>query len=327
MGSFEELTLEALWNSNRDEVLVKNIRLRTEANWDQDFTVKPADWTSLSREQKARFILEGKAINRADLDYFFYELRCDSVSRFVREAWERAAAIRPDIEMSAAVFINPMKSGRFIGQRWTDFAPWVDITMTMTYRSHFQGSFEDYLAYLADVVPAQVAWVGNKSSLYVGLDAYYIFQEERAPWERAVALLKSEGGNESRAELRKLTEGNIAYLARFSAPRAKALGAQFRSFEKGKASPDEMAAQITGLLTDAPPGFFPEDKLIRAIEAVRKSGGRGVMVFSALHLSRNKLWGGLEKAFSFPARPAQEVLPEGPNLSIRAWKELRKKTP
>jgi len=307
------------------QVPLKTIRLRPEANWDQDFTVKPADWTGLSREEKARFILEGKSINRADLDYFFYELRSDAVSRFVREAWERAAAIHPEIEMSAAVFINPMKSGRFIGQRWTDFAPWVDITMTMTYRSHFQGSFEDYLAYLADVVPAQVAWVGNKSSLYVGLDAYYIFQEERAPWERAVALLKSAGGNESRAELRQLMEGNIAYLAQLQAPRAKALGAHYRSFEKGKVSQDEMAAEITGLLADAPPGFFPEDKLIRAIETVRKSGGHGVMVFSASHLSRNKLWGGLEKAFSFPARPAQEMLPEGPNLSIRTWKQLRKR--
>jgi hypothetical protein len=331
---FCDYCLEHFWSDNlffypsqpSKQVPLKSIRLRPEANWDQDFTVKPAAWTGLSREEKARFILEGKSINRADLDYFFYELRSDTVSRFVREAWERAAAIRPDVEMSAAVFVNPMKSGRFIGQRWTDFAPWVDITMTMTYRSHFQGSFEDYLAYLADVVPAQLAWVANKSSLYVGLDAYYIFQEEREPWERAVALLKSEVGTESRAELRKLMEGNITYLTRFSAGRAKALGAQFRSFDKGKASPDEMAAQITGLLTDAPPGFFPEDKLIRAIEAVRKSGGRGVMVFSASHISRNKLWGGLEKAFSFPARPAQEVLPEGLHLSIRAWRELRKKS-
>ena len=306
------------------QVPLKDIRLRPEANWDQDFTVKPADWASLSREEKARFILEGKSINRADLDYFFYELRCDAVSRFVREAWERAAAIRPDIEMSAAVFINPMKSGRFIGQRWNDFAPWVDITMTMTYRSHFQGSFEDYLVYLADVVPAQVAWVGNKSSLYVGLDAYYIFQEEREPWEKAIGLLKKGAGSESLVELRKLTDGNIAYLARFSAPLAKTLAAKFRSYEKGKIPQDEMAAEITRLLTDAPPGFFPEDKLIRAIETVRKSGGRGVMVFSATHLFRNKLWGGLEKAFSFPARPAQEVLPESPHLSIRAWRELHK---
>jgi len=329
---FCDYCLEHFWSDNllfypsqpERQVPLKNIRLRPEANWDQDFTSRPADWTRLSREEKARSILEGKTINRADLDYFFYALRSDAVSRFVREAWERAASIRPDIEMSAAVFLNPMKSGRFIGQRWTDFAPWVDITMTMTYRSHFQGSFEDYLAYLADVVPAQVAWVGNKSGLYVGLDAYYIFQEEREPWERAVALLKADEDTRSRNELKTLMEANISYLARFSAPRAKALGAKFRSFEKRKTPRDEMAAEITGLLADAPPGFFPEDKLIRTIETVRTSGGRGVMVFSASHISRNKLWSGLQKAFSFPARPAQEVLPEGPHLSIRAWRELQR---
>ena len=306
------------------QVPLKNVRLRPEANWDQDFTVKPVDWAAMSREEKARFILEGKSINRADLDYFFYELRSDAISRFVREAWERASAIRPEIEMSAAVFSNPMKSGRFIGQRWTDFAPWVDITMTMTYRSHFQGSFEDYLAYLGDVVPAQLSWVGNKSSLYVGLDAFYIFQEERDPWEKAAAWLRSGGGGEARGELKALMEANIASLSRCSAPQAKTLSEKFRSFEKGEVAGDDLAAEITGLLADPPPGFFPEEKLVRAIETVRKSGGRGIMVFSALHISRNKLWGGLEKAFSFPARPAQEELPEGNHLSIRAWRALRK---
>lgn len=329
---FCDYCLEHFWSDNLlfyplqpgKQVPLKTIRLRPEANWDQDFTAKPADWGRMSREEKARLILEGKSINRADLDYFFYELRCDAISRFVREAWERAAAVRPDIEMSAAVFVNAMKSGRFIGQRWTDFAPWVDITMTMTYRSHFQGSFEDYLAYLADVIPAQVAWVGRSSSLYVGLDAYYIFQEEREPWERTIALLKAPGGDGSRAELATLMEANMAYLSKSSAFRARALGAKFKSFEKKEISRDDMTAEISTLLADAPPGFFPEEKLIRVIETVRKSGGRGVMVFSATHLFRNKLWGGLEKAYSFPAQPAQEVLPEGPQLSIRAWRKLQK---
>ncbi|MFZ2053379.1 MAG: putative glycoside hydrolase [Candidatus Aminicenantales bacterium] len=327
---FCDYCLEHFWSDNlffypsqpEKHVPLKNVRLRPEANWDQDFTFKPADWAAMSREEKAHLILEGKSINRADLDYFFYELRCDTISRFVREAWERASAIRPEIEMSAAVFINPMKSGRFIGQRWTDFAPWVDITMTMTYRSHFQGSFEDYLAYLGDVVPAQLSWAGNKSSLYVGLDAFYVFQEEREPWEKAAALLKS--GGEAHNELKTLMEANIAYLSRHSAPRAKSLSDKFRSFEKGDISGADMATEINALMADPPPGFFPEEKLIRAIETVRKSGGRGIMVFSASHLSRNKLWGGLEKAFSFPARPAQDVLPEGNHLSIRAWRELRK---
>jgi uncharacterized lipoprotein YddW (UPF0748 family) len=331
---FCDYCLEHFWSDNLffypsqpgKQVPLKNIRLRPEANWDQDFTAKPAGWSEMSRKEKARLILEGKSINRADLDYFFYELRCDAISRFVREAWERASAIRPEVEMSAAVFVNPMKSGRFIGQRWTDFAPWVDITMTMTYRSHFQGSFEAYLAYLADVVPAQAAWVGNGSSLYVGLDAFYIFQEEREPWERAVALLKAESGGESRAELKTLMEANIRRLAKFSTSRAQTVTARFKSFEKKKLTRDAMTAEITALLTDPPPGFFPEEKLIRAVETVRKFGGPGVMIFSATHLFRNKLWGGLEKAFSSPARPAQEVLPEGNHLSIRAWRALQKNT-
>jgi uncharacterized lipoprotein YddW (UPF0748 family) len=329
---FCDYCLEHFWVDNLffypsqpdKQVPLKNARLRPEANWDQDFTFRPAGWEKMSREDKARFILEGKSINRADLDYFFYELRSDAVSRFVREAWERASAIRPEIEMSAAVFINPMKSGRFIGQRWTDFAPWLDITMTMTYRSHFQGSFEDYLAYLGDVVPAQISWTGNKSSLYVGLDAFYIFQEEREPWENAVRLFKA-GGEDDTGELEALMETNLAYLARFSPREAEALSGKFKSFEDGKLAGSEMAAGIIALLTDPPTGFFPEEKLVRAIEAVRKSGGPGIMVFSASHLSRNKLWGGLEKAFSFPARPAQDVLPEGNHLSIRAWRELLKK--
>jgi len=325
---FCDYCLEHFWSDNLffypsqpgKEVPLKTIRLRPEANWDQDFTAKPAGWSGLSREEKAHLILEGKSINRPDLDYFFYELRSDAISRFVQEAWERAAAIRPDIEMSAAVFANAMKSGRFLGQRWNDFAPWVDITMTMTYRSHFQGSFEAYLAFLRDVVPAQLSWVGNKSSLYVGLDAFYIFQEEREPWERAVALLKGDGGSDSEAELKGLMEANIARLSQLSPPHAKALSARFQSLGKKKIKRDDMAAGIMALLSDPPAGFFPEDKLVRVIETVRESGGRGVMIFAATHLFRNKLWGGVEKAFSFPARPAQEVLPDGPNLSIRSWR-------
>ncbi len=328
---FCDYCLEHFWIDNlffypsqpRKRVPLKNVRLRPESNWDQDFTAKPAAWAEMSREEKAHCILEGRSINRADLDYFFYELRSDAISRFVREAWERASAIRPEVEMSAAVFINPLQSGRFIGQRWTDFAPWVDITMPMTYRSHFQGSFEDYLAYLTDVVPAQINWVGNKSSLYVGLDAHYIFQEEREPWEKALALLKADGGGAG-AELRTLMEGNIAFLSMFSAPRARALGETFRAHEKRNAAGSDLAAEITALLADPPPGFFPEEKLIRAIETVRESGGRGIMVFAASHLSRNKLWNSLRRAFFFPARPAHEVLPVENHISIRAWRELRK---
>lgn len=307
------------------QVPLKKVRLREESNWDLDFTVKPPDWARMSREEKARFILEGKAINRPDLDYFFYTLRCDAVNRFVREAWERASLIRPRVEMSAAVFANPMKSGRFIGQRWTDFAPWLDIAMTMTYRSHFQGSFEDYLAYLADVVRAQIEWVGEKCSLLVGLDAHYIFREELEPWEEALSLLEAGRALEAKDEFNRLMKANIAGLSSISAPRAQALEAKNTSFQEGKVTPEVLADEIKGLLADPPAGFFPGTKLIRTIETVRKAGGPGVIIFSASHLTRKKLWGALEKAFSFPAAPSFEVLPSGNHLSIRAWRELRRK--
>jgi uncharacterized lipoprotein YddW (UPF0748 family) len=330
---FCDYCLEHFWSDNlffypsRPDVqipLMKN-RLREESNWDLDFTVKPPNWAQMSREEKAAFILEGKSINRPDLDYFYYELRCDAINQFVREAWEVAAAVRPEIEMSAAVFVNPMKSGRFIAQRWTDFAPWLDIAMTMTYRSHFQGSYEDYLTYLADVVRAQVRWVGQKCSYLVGLDAHYIFREELEPWEQAVKLLKSGGALESKEDFGRLMKANVAYLSAFSSPKAKELAAKYNSFGKGKITKEALAEEIGRVLADPPIGFFPESKIIRTIETARNAGAPGMIIFSASLLSRKKLWGGVEKAFSFPASPSFEVVPAGPNLSIKTWRALERR--
>jgi len=40
------------------------------------------------------------------------------VPEFVRLAFEEVKAVRPRVEFSAAVFKNPVQSGRFIGQDW-----------------------------------------------------------------------------------------------------------------------------------------------------------------------------------------------------------------
>jgi uncharacterized lipoprotein YddW (UPF0748 family) len=305
------------------QIPLKDVRLRSESNWDLDFTVKPADWARLTREEKAKFILDGKSINRPDLDYFFYEMRCAAINRFVREAWEKATAIRPGIEMSAAVFINPAMSGRFIGQNWTDFAPWVDVMMTMTYRSHFQGGFEDYQVYLGDVVRAQNRWVAGPESLAVGLDAYYIFKEEREPWEKALGQLKTSLTADGKEEFADLMKANISYLGRFSASQAKELSAAVDAFVQGKTTAAAMSEAVGRVLADPPPGFFPEAKLLQTIETVRKAGGLGIIIFAASHLTRNKLWGALEKAFSNPATPAYQSRPDLNRLSIRAWRALR----
>jgi hypothetical protein len=204
-----------------------------------------------------------------------------------------------------------MKSGRFIGQRWTDFAPWVDIMMPMTYRSHFQGSFEDYLLFLADVVRAQLKWAAAESdcSLLVGLDAHYIFREELEPWESALQQLKPGLSAERKAGFAESMRRNLAALALISQEKTRHLGARLDSFLRGDITGEAMAEELTRFLADPPAGFFPENKLIRAVETVRQANGMGVMIFAASHLTRKKLWGAVEKAFSFPAVPAQQNFP------------------
>lgn len=295
------LTYNHFFYSNRpdDQIPLKIVLPREEANWHYDLTLKPLDWPQMSREEKAEYLLKGKSINRNDLDYFLYETRCDAITQFVREATERARKIKPKIEFSAAVFINPMRSGRNIGQRWTDFATWIDIIIPMNYRSHFQGSFEDYLDYLEDYIEAQKRWCEGKSYLYAGITGHYIYKEEREPWQKAIEILQSGVNSDSqKEELRELMEKNISYLMKFSPERAEKLNRKLSSFLQNRVQNEMLIEAIRQILTDPPQGFFPEEKLLKTIEKVREAGAEGVVIFSAGIISRNKLWPALEQAFS-----------------------------
>lgn len=286
-------------NRPQDRISLKKVLPREEANWHNDLTLKPQDWDRMSREEKADYLLNGKSVNRNDLDYYFYETRCDAITRFVREATERARKIKPAIEFSAAVFINPMRSARHIGQRWTDFLDWVEVMAPMNYRSHFQGSFEDYLAYLEDYVRQQMTWCEGRSSLYAGVTGHYIYLEERESWEEAIRVLSSEKkADTSRDKLRELMEKNIAYLEKFAPKRAKQLDSSFKSWLKNKIQSEKMVEALRGVLSDPPAGFFPEEKLLRTIETVRKAGAEGVVIFAAGIIQRNKLWPALEKSLA-----------------------------
>jgi hypothetical protein len=280
----------------------------------------------MSSEEKADFLLNGRSINRADLDYFLYATRCDAITQFVREAWERTFKIRPDIEFSAAVWKNPMLNGRFIGQRWTDFAPWLDIVIPMNYREFFQGSFEDYLAYLEEMVKAQKRWCAGKSHPYAGIDAIYIFQEEKEPWDKMLALLDSPAMDDTaQAELRNLMEKNIRYLEKFSAPQARELRRLLKAFLENKVQKEKLIEFVKGILNDPPVGFYPEEKLLRTIETVRKAAAEGVVIFSAYHLTQKKLWPALEKAFDHPAKAPDKFLPITDSLSIQHIRSLKQK--
>jgi uncharacterized lipoprotein YddW (UPF0748 family) len=114
------------WESGLGErQQVEIVRPRLEANWEATPDMLPAGWEAMNRREKADFILNGRTIagGPPDMRYFFYEYRVDQIARFVREAHERSKRINPKIQMTAAVFKNPIQSGRYLGQKWSDWNP------------------------------------------------------------------------------------------------------------------------------------------------------------------------------------------------------------
>lgn len=284
-------------NRPQDRIPLKVVLPRKEANWHYDLTLLPEGWEKMSRAEKADHLLDGKSIDKNDMDYYLYQTRCDAITRFVEEARAKVRRIKPSMEFSAAVFINPMRSGRHIGQRWTDFVRFLEVTAPMNYRSHFQGSFEDYLAYLDDYIQAQKRWCGGQSLLLPGITGHYIYREEQEPWEAAVTLLRRKQTEVRRQEWEGLMEVNLASLKKISVEHAAVLRQAYQAFEEKRISEQNLVEEMQKILRDPPPGFYPEEKFLRAIETVMKSGADGIVIFSAGILTRNKLWPALEKAF------------------------------
>jgi hypothetical protein len=148
-----------------------------ESHWEQSPKVLPSNWNRIGRESQSRLLLEGSFFQggRHDLDYFFYLYRTHWITEFARLARE---AVNPRVGFSAAVFKNPIHSGRFIGQDWRQFAPHVDIAIPMDYRDHFPGSFETYLTLLAETITSQKTWSRDFKSLLVGVAINFLFFEE-----------------------------------------------------------------------------------------------------------------------------------------------------
>ena len=103
-----------------DALLAPMDRPHLEAHWEKSPKVLPPNWKDYGREMKSRLLLEGSFFpgGNRDLDYFFYEYRAHHVALFTREVKEAVAKAKPRVEFSAAVFRNPVQSGRFIGQDW-----------------------------------------------------------------------------------------------------------------------------------------------------------------------------------------------------------------
>lgn len=157
------------------------VRPRLEANWEATPDMLPFGWEQFDRREKADYILNGRTLpgGPPDMRYFFYEYRVDQITGFVREAWDRVKRINPRIQMSAAVFKNPIQSARYLGQKWCDWTPWIDIFMPMSYRSHFLGSFETYLEHLTEITARQLEWTHHEKPLYAGIFTSDLYKEER----------------------------------------------------------------------------------------------------------------------------------------------------
>lgn len=157
-------------------------RPHLEAHWEQSPTVLPANWAKLDRVAKSRFLLEGGFFQggRNDLDYFFYLYRIHWIREFAIESARAVRRIRPDMKVSAAVFKNPIHSGRFIGQDWRTFEGHVDHLLPMDYRDHFPGDFETYLVLLKESIRSQQAWARNFEALWPGFAINFLYQEENA---------------------------------------------------------------------------------------------------------------------------------------------------
>ena len=200
-------------------------RPHLEAHWERSPKVLPPNWDQYSREMKSRFLLGGSyfAGGHLDLDYFFYEYRAHHIAEFTREVFEAVRKVKPRIEVSAAVFKNPVQSGRFIGQDWRRFSPWVQYLMPMDYRGHFAGTFEAHLDLLAEAIQQQKTWARDFPHLWIGVAATQLYDEERQP---LVALRTLATSGVAGAEARTAFDRVAARLKTF----APALHAALESY-------------------------------------------------------------------------------------------------
>jgi len=163
-----------------ERVRMQDLSPRVEGNWGGMLDMLPVGWDRMDRREKAEFLVNGSTLpgGPRDMRYFFYEYRVEQINNFVCEAAKRVRRINPKIEMSAAVFTNPIQCARYIGQKWNDWTSWVDIFMPMTYRSQFQGDFQVYLDRLTEITKRQREWLRYERPLYAGIATTYLYKEE-----------------------------------------------------------------------------------------------------------------------------------------------------
>ncbi len=268
-------------------------RPHLEAHWEKSPRVLPGNWNDLSREMKSRFLLDGSFFpgGNHDLDYFFYEYRINAVKEFARQVREEVGKVKPQMEFSAAIFKNPVHSGRFIGQDWRRFPDWVQYAMPMDYRSHFPGDFDTFLNLLQESVESQKEWAGNYKHLWIGVATFDLFSEERDPLAKMRELIAGSGSME---EIRAAFDKAAKRLAEYAPDLAKTIS-EYLADPKDR---DAVRKRLGEFMANLPPGYLPPEKLLRTLERVRNTGVEGIVIFSAGGISSARLWDTVEKFFA-----------------------------
>ncbi len=161
-----------------------------EAHWEQSPRVLPTYWEKLNRSEKSRFLLEGSFFRygRQDLDTFFYQFRKEQITAFVKDCYDAIQKARPGMKTSAAVFKNPIHSGRFIGQDWRTFIPMVDTMIPMDYRDHYPGTFENYLGLLGATIENQQQWSHGCERYLTGFAVWPLIRNDERESDRGSYL-------------------------------------------------------------------------------------------------------------------------------------------
>jgi hypothetical protein len=242
---------------------------------------------------KSRLLLEGSSFpgGNRDLDYFFYEYRVHHIAEFTRQVFEEVRKVKPRMEFSAAVFKNPVQSGRFIGQDWRRFAPWVHYVMPMDYRSHFGGDFETHLDLLAEAIQQQKAWARDFPHFWPGVAAYQLYAEEREPLTEMRRLFR-DGGKDVQA-----VKAAFDAVAPRLLTHAPDLHGALAAWLKDPQSPEAASAKLEAFLADVPEGYYPPEKLTRVLERVRAQDVGGAVIFSSGGITSAKLWKAVEEFF------------------------------
>lgn len=257
-----------------------------EAHWEPGPRVLPHNWASMPRRAKSRFLLEGSffAGGRYDLDYFFYQYRVHWIREFAREVAETVRETKPDMEFSAAVFKNPLHSGRFIGQDWRGFSDWVQYLMPMDYRYHYPGTFEQHLDLLGESIQRQKEWARDAKHLWPGIASYQLYKEE-GDFHSAARRMVRRGLDAE--ELRPLYKGVESALKKLHPDIAEPLG----GYCANPSAENEAAARdaLNRFLEAHPEGFRPPDKFVKTLRRARDTGVEGLVVFSIDDVIRSGL--------------------------------------